>query len=149
MEKASFGAGCFWGVEAAFSKIPGVASTAVGFMGGNTESPSYGQVGTGTTGHTETMQLEFDEKKASYEKLLETFWEIHDPTRIERERQYRSVIFYHSEKQKQAAEKSKKETEKRLGKKVMTAIEPAKEFWRAEDYHQKFYEKHGGGSCHA
>lgn len=155
MEKATFGAGCFWGVEAAFMKVKGVSSTEVGFMGGSTERPSYEQVCTGKTGHTEVVQLGFDPKKVSFEELLEVFWRIHDPTTMDRQgpdigRQYRSVVFYHSERQKKIAEKKKGELDKsgKFPKPIVTAIEPAKEFYRAEEYHQKYYEKHGQASCH-
>jgi len=154
-EKATFGAGCFWGVEAAFAKVPGVVSTAVGYMGGSVKEPTYEQVCSGKTGHTEVTQVEFDPKKLSYKELLQAFWKMHDPTQLDRQgpdigRQYRSVIFYHNEKQKELAEKTKRELQEsgKFSKPIATAIEPAKEFYRAEEYHQRYHEKHGGSVCH-
>jgi peptide-methionine (S)-S-oxide reductase len=148
MDTATFGAGCFWHVEAAFRNIDGVVSTAVGFMGGKTGSPSYDDVCAGGTGHVEVVQVEFDTGKVSYNELLDVFWKIHDPTQKDRQGpdvgiQYRSVIFYHSEEQRQEALKSREELQKGMKKKIMTKIEPASRFWKAEEYHQKYFEKHG------
>ena len=155
MEKATFAAGCFWGVEDLFSKIKGVTSTMVGYSGGRAESPTYKQVSRGNTGHAESVQLEYDPEVVSYKELLDRFWEMHDPTTPNRQgpdvgSQYRSIIFYHSEEQKKEALASKERLEK-SGKyrgKVVTEIIPAQPFCRAEEYHQKYFEKMGGGSCH-
>ena len=150
-QKATFGAGCFWGVEAAFRKIPGVVDIAVGYMGGSLENPTYEDVCGNATGHAEVVEVVYDPKKVSYEELLNVFWNIHDPTQINMQgpdvgAQYRSVIFYHTEEQKMEAEKSKAElnVSGKLKKPVATAIEPASKFWRAEEYHQRYAEKHPG-----
>ena len=150
-QKATFGAGCFWGVEAAFRKIPGVVDIAVGYMGGSLENPTYEDVCGNATGHAEVVEVVYDPKKVSYEELLNVFWNIHDPTQINMQgpdvgAQYRSVIFYHTEEQKMEAEKSKAElnVSGKLKKPVATAIEPALTFWRAEEYHQRYSEKHPG-----
>ncbi len=155
MEKATFGAGCFWGVEAAFGKVEGVTSTEVGYAGGHTQNPTYEDVCSDRTGHAEVMQVSFDPDRVSYEKLLETFWRIHDPTTLNRQgpdvgSQYRSIILYHTEEQKKAAEASKAQLDAsgQYKRPVVTEIVPAGEFWRAEEYHQKYFEKHGGKSCH-
>ena len=137
--KATFGAGCFWKPEEVFGKVKGVISTAVGYMGGKTDNPSYGQVCGGSTGHAEVVQIEFDPKIISYKELLDIFWKIHDPSQLNRQgpdvgEQYRSVIFYHNQEQKKLAEESKP-------KNAFTQIVPAKKFWRAEEYHQKYMEK--------
>ena len=142
MEKATFAAGCFWGIEAAFRKVKGVISTSVGYAGGTTENPTCKQVCTGETGHAETVEIIFDPKKVSYEELLQVFWEVHDPTQLNRQgpdigTQYRSSIFYHNEKQKTAAEKSKQDQNKN----IMTEITKASEFYKAEEYHQQYHEK--------
>ena len=155
-KKATFGAGCFWGVEAAFRELEGVIDTAVGFMGGSMENPSYKDVCRKDTGHAEVCQVEFDPRQVSYEKLLEVFWKIHDPTQLNRQGpdvgdQYRSVVFYHDEKQKDAALKMKarlQKSDKYKGKKIVTGIEKSGEFYRAEEYHQKYLEKKGVKSCH-
>ena len=152
MEKAIFGAGCFWGVEAAFQKINGVIKTTVGYMGGDLKNPTYEQVCTDKTGHTEVIQIIYDSDQISYEKLLETFWEIHDPTQLNRQgpdvgKQYRSVIFYHDNKQKMIAEESKKQIQKIYSKEIVTEISPAREFYPAEEYHQKYLQKQGRTSC--
>ncbi len=151
---ATFGAGCFWGVEAAFRKVPGVVDTAVGYMGGTVKNPSYEQVCSHTTGHAEVVRVEYDPSVLSYEKLLETFWSMHDPTQVDRQgpdvgRKYRSVIFYHAPEQKRLAERSKAALEKSRRRRgvIATAIEPAGEFWRAEEYHQRYIEKRNAGSC--
>ena len=147
MEIATFGAGCFWGVEAAYQKINGVIKTIVGYMGGTTKNPSYEDVCTDKTGHAEVVQVQFDNKIVKYEELLDVFWKIHDPTQLNRQgfdigTQYRSVIFYHNEKQKILAEKSKNKQEKSK-KQIVTEIVPAKEFYKAEEYHQNYLKKQG------
>ena len=156
MEKATFGAGCFWGVEVAFGNIPGVTATAVGYEGGKTEQPSYKDVCTDQTGHAEVVELDFDPAKVSYDTILDAFFTLHDPTQLNRQgpdwgTQYRSAIFYHSEAQKEAAEKKIAELNaagRFAPKKIATKIEPAQTFWRAEEYHQKYLEKRGMASCH-
>ena len=154
MQKAMFGAGCFWGVQAAFKKLNGVHSTAVGYSGGKTENPSYKEVCSGDSGHAEVVLVEFDPGLIFYEELLKTFWECHDPISYHRQgfdfgAQYRSVIFYFSEEQKTTAEKSKQDMQKsgKFTRDIVTEIEPAGEFYRAEEYHQDYYDKRGGGSC--
>jgi peptide-methionine (S)-S-oxide reductase len=151
MEIATFGAGCFWGVEAAYQKINGVIKTIVGYMGGTTKNPSYEDVCTDKTGHAEVVQVQFDNKIVKYEELLDVFWKIHDPTQLNRQgfdigTQYRSVIFYHNEKQKILAEKSKNK-QKKSKKQIVTEIVPAKEFYKAEEYHQNYLKKQGRASC--
>lgn len=146
--KATFGAGCFWHVEEAFRKIKGVTKTTAGFMGGDVKNPGYEQVCTGKTGHAEVVQLEYDPDVVSYDELLDVFFRIHDPTQLNRQgfdvgSQYRSVIYFHNEKQKIIAEKAKKELIKK-GKKVVTGIRPAEEFYEAEEYHQKYLMKNKG-----
>jgi peptide-methionine (S)-S-oxide reductase len=155
MAIATFGAGCFWGVEAAFRQLDGVTATAVGFMGGATDHPSYRQVCTGDTGHAEVVQVEYDPSRISYDRLLELFWKSHDPTQVNRQgpdfgTQYRSVIFVHSPEQQAAAQASKvaEEASGRHGRRLATEIVPAGPFWRAEDYHQQYLEKRGLASCH-
>lgn len=154
IQKATFGAGCFWHVEEEFAKVKGVVSTSVGFMGGNTQYPTYKDVCTGNTGHAEVVHLEYDPKEVSYQKLLEIFWKIHDPTTLNRQgpdfgSQYRSAIFFHSKEQEKAAMESRE----KLGKsgtynaKIVTEITPAGEFYRAEDYHQRYAQKHSGAAC--
>jgi peptide-methionine (S)-S-oxide reductase len=152
MQKAIFGAGCFWGVEASFQKIKGVTSTIVGYMGGKTKNPTYEQVCTDKTGHVEVVQIIYDSLIVSYEKLLEIFWSIHDPTQLNRQgpdigTQYRSVIFYHSKEQKYIAEQSKQKQILGHKKEIVTEITPAKEFYSAEEYHQKYLEKNRLFSC--
>jgi peptide-methionine (S)-S-oxide reductase len=154
MEKATFGAGCFWGVEAAFRRVEGVVSTAVGFMGGTVANPTYQQVCTDRTGHAEVVQLEYDPARVSYEDLLEVFWQIHDPTQVNRQgpdvgTQYRSVIFFHTPEQEAAARASKERLEKSglYPRPLATQIVPAAEFWRAEEYHQQYLEKRGLAPC--
>ena len=149
-EKATFGAGCFWGVEAAFRKVQGVVSTAVGYSGGAFKDPTYEDVCTDETGHAEAVQVEYDSSKVSYEQLLEVLWSIHDPTTPNRQgpdigTQYRSVIFYHTPEQKAQAEASKERLQKsgRFRRPIVTEIKPASEFYRAEDYHQQYFEKRG------
>ena len=152
MEVAIFGAGCFWGVEAAYRQIEGVISTSVGFLGGTLENPTYKDVCSGTTGHAEVVRVEFDPSRVSYEQLLDVFWESHDPTTLNRQgpdigEQYRSAIFYQSEEQRQKAEKSKTEAQKQFSRPIVTEITPASEFYLAEDYHQQYLEKRGLSSC--
>lgn len=156
MEKATFGAGCFWGVEAAFAAIPGVTATAVGYEGGKLAQPTYKDVCTDTTGHAEVVEIEFDPEKVSYDQILDTFFALHDPTTLNRQgpdwgTQYRSAIFYHSPlQQAQALAKIEQLTvEGRFApKRIVTKVEPADTFWRAEEYHQKYLEKRGLASCH-
>jgi peptide-methionine (S)-S-oxide reductase len=155
MEKATFGAGCFWGVEAEFRKINGVKKTDVGYEGGHTERPTYQDVCTDKTGHAEVVQVEYDPSEVSYQDLLKVFWENHDPTQVNRQgpdtgTQYRTVIFYHTEEQQRLAEQSKKElaASGRYRRPIATEIVPATDFWRAEEYHQQYLEKRGMASCH-
>ncbi|TAJ97545.1 peptide-methionine (S)-S-oxide reductase [bacterium] len=149
-EKATFGAGCFWGIEVAFRKVQGVVSTAVGYSGGTFKDPTYEDVCTDETGHAEVVQVEYDPSQVAYEQLLEVLWSIHDPTTPNRQgpdvgTQYRSVIFYHTPEQKAQAEASKERLQKsgRFQRPIVTKIEPASEFYRAEDYHQQYFEKRG------
>jgi peptide-methionine (S)-S-oxide reductase len=153
-EKATFGAGCFWGIEETFRRVPGVVETAVGFMGGTLANPTYEDVCTGRTGHTEVVQVTYDPEKVSYRDLLNVFWNAHDPTTLNRQgpdigTQYRSVIFFHTPEQEAAARESKEEMDrsKRFKRSIVTAIQPAGEFWRAEEYHQQYFAKRGGGHC--
>ena len=155
MAKATFAAGCFWGVEATFRQLPGVLSTRVGYTGGTRTNPTYKDVCTDRTGHAEAVEVEYDPAKLSYETLLNVLWENHDPTQVNRQgpdygSQYRSAIFYHSPEQQAAALASKAALEKsgRLGKPVATQIVPAVEFFAAEDYHQQYLEKRGLAACH-
>jgi peptide-methionine (S)-S-oxide reductase len=150
-ELATFGAGCFWQVEMAFRGLPGVLDTAVGYEGGHVEHPSYEQVCSHTTGHAEVCQVEFDPERISYEELLEAFWGVHDPTQLNRQGpdvgdQYRSVIFTHSTEQEKAATRSKAHVQERFRDPVVTVIEPAKPFWRAEEYHQCYLQKRPSAS---
>ncbi|HEX4594422.1 MAG TPA: peptide-methionine (S)-S-oxide reductase MsrA [Bryobacteraceae bacterium] len=154
MEKATFGAGCFWGVEAAFRQVKGVKATAVGYMGGKLNDPTYQDVCTDRTGHAEVVQVEFDPAEVSYEELLRVFWDNHDPTTLNRQgpdtgTQYRSVIFYHTPEQEAVAKASKEALAKsgRFKKPIVTEITAAPEFWRAEDYHQQYLEKRGLAHC--
>ncbi|HHT74534.1 MAG: peptide-methionine (S)-S-oxide reductase MsrA [Methanomassiliicoccaceae archaeon] len=151
VKRATFGAGCFWGVQAAFDRIKGVVCTQVGYMGGWTEDPTYEDVCTNRTGHAEVVDLRYDPERVSYEQLLEAFWNMHDPTTPNRQgpdvgMQYRSVVFYHDEEQRRAAEAMKERLTKsgRFTRPVVTEIVPAKPFWRAEEYHQKYHERRGG-----
>jgi peptide-methionine (S)-S-oxide reductase len=153
-ETAIFGAGCFWGVEAEFRKIEGVLETEVGYSGGTKDQPTYHEVCTGKTGHAEVLRVEYDPQTVKYEKLLKVFFSIHDPTTLNRQgpdhgTQYRSVIFYTSEEQRAAAEKTKQAEAPKHHRSVVTAIEPARTFWPAEEYHQRYLEKRGeGATCH-
>ena len=148
--KATFAAGCFWHVEDLFRKTKGVKSTKVGYTGGKLAAPTYEEVCTDKTGHAEAVQVEYDPNEISYDKLLKIFWENHDPTTLNRQgpdvgSQYRSAVFYHDESQKQEAEKSKEELEKsgRYQRPIVTEVAPAPEFYKAEEYHQKYFQKHG------
>ncbi len=151
-EKATFGAGCFWGVEETFRKLKGVVSTNVGYAGGKKENPTYEDVCTDETDHAEVVEVEFDPSQISYEQLLDVFWSNHNPTTLNRQgpdvgTQYRSVIFYHAAEQKAAAEKSKMKKAARFTRPIVTQIEPAPKFWRAEEYHQRYLEKRGQSHC--
>ena len=148
MEKALFGAGCFWGVEETFCKTPGVINTLVGYSGGDTINPSYESVCQGNTNHTEVVLVEFDNSKISYEDLLMVFWKCHDPTTLNRQgpdigTQYRSAIYYYNEDQKNKSIQSKNEYAKSAGLNIVTEISKAKEFYKAEEYHQKYIQKTG------
>jgi peptide-methionine (S)-S-oxide reductase len=153
--KASFAAGCFWGVEARFREIPGVLDAAVGYMGGTTSNPTYEHVCSGQTGHAETVQLTFDDAQVSYAELLDRFFALHNPTTLNRQgpdrgTQYRSVIFWHEPEQQQAAQEKIRQVDAsgKWNSPVVTQVQPAGEFWRAEEYHQRYLEKNGGGFCH-
>jgi peptide-methionine (S)-S-oxide reductase len=156
LEKATFAAGCFWGVEAAFAAIPGVVSTAVGYEGGHFDQPTYKDVCTDQTGHAEAVELTFDSEKLAYSKLLDAFFSLHDPTTLNRQgpdagTQYRSVVFFHSPEQEAAAHAKIDEltaSDAFKTRHIVTQIEPATTFWRAEDYHQRYLEKRGQTSCH-
>jgi peptide-methionine (S)-S-oxide reductase len=151
MEKATFAAGCFWGVEATFRRTRGVGSTAVGYEGGHQENPTYQQVCTGRTGHAEVVEIDYDPDVVSYEELLEVFWDSHDPTTLDRQgpdfgSQYRSAIFFHDPKQQRGARisKEKREASGRHRSPIVTEIVPATAFYRAEEYHQHYLEERGG-----
>lgn len=151
--KATFAAGCFWGVEEVFRNTPGVISTNVGYEGGTMENPTYEDVCTDATGHAEAVELEYDPAKVSYEELLEIFWANHDPTTKNRQgpdigTQYRSVIFYHSPEQEAAAKASLQKAQARFRRPIVTEIAPASEFYRAEEYHQQYLAKRGLSHCH-
>ncbi len=155
MKKATFGAGCFWGVEEAFGRIEGVTGTAVGYLGGSLENPTYEDVCTGRTGHAEVVQVEFDPSRVSFERLLDVFWESHDPTTTNRQgpdigTQYRSAVFFHDEEQEAAASASKERVNAsgQFRRPIVTEITRATPFYRAEDYHQRYLEKRGRSSCH-
>lgn len=150
LEKATFAAGCFWGVEESFSKISGVKSTVVGYTGGELREPTYEKVCGDETGHAEAIEVEFDPSEVTYNQLLDVFWGIHDPTTEDRQgpdvgTQYRSAIFYHSEEQKMVAQKSiDKMNKEKFGGKIVTQLVPVSDFWKAEEYHQKYFEKKKG-----
>lgn len=151
--KALIGAGCFWGVQYYFDQVPGVVNTIAGYSGGHTKKPSYEDVCSHATGHAEVILIEFNVEEVSYKKLLQHFFRIHDPTQLNRQGldigdQYRSVIFYYDSEQKDVAEHSKAEVQQQYTGKVVTEISKAKEFYAAEDYHQKYAEKTGRGQCH-
>lgn len=152
MEKATFAAGCFWGVEDVFTALPGVIATRVGYTGGHKDNPTYAEVCGHDTGHAEAVEVTFDPGQITYEQLLEIFWDCHDPTQFNRQGpdigdQYRSAIFYHSEEQRRKAEESLERLDRsgRLRRSVVTVVVPAAAFWEAEAYHQKYHKKHGGG----
>lgn len=154
MAKATFGAGCFWGVEAAFRQVPGVTDVAVGYEGGTMANPTYKDVCTDQTGHAEVVEVDYDPAKVSYDQLLRVFFGIHDPTQLNRQgpdygKQYRTAIFYHDAEQEAVARKVKAELEAsgKFKRKIVTEIVPATEFYRAEEYHQRYFEKHGI-ACH-
>jgi peptide-methionine (S)-S-oxide reductase len=152
-KRATFGAGCFWGVEAAFRRLDGVTATRVGYTGGQTDNPSYEQVCSHTTGHAEVVEVTYDPDRVPYEQLLAVFWAEHDPTQLNRQGpdvgdQYRTAIFLHDDEQRAAAAESRDRVQSRLSKPVVTTIEDAPTFWPAEDYHQQFLEKRGMASCH-
>ncbi|MFH1095158.1 MAG: peptide-methionine (S)-S-oxide reductase MsrA [Candidatus Micrarchaeota archaeon] len=154
-KKATFAAGCFWGVEEAFRTVEGVVSTTVGYTGGRTINPTYEQVCEGNTGHAEAVQIEYDPKKTSYERLLTVFWASHDPTTHNRQgpdvgEQYRSVIFFHDKEQEKAAKKSKEMLDRisRFERPIVTSIEPAEKFYKAEEFHQKYLLKNDRAACH-
>ena len=154
LETATFGAGCFWGVEANFMRTPGVTETSVGYMGGKTQKPTYEDVCTGETGHAEVVHITFDPTQVRYEQLLEVFFKLHDPTTLNRQgpdigTQYRSVIFYHNQEQKSLANE-KIEALNKIGifkRKIVTTVTPAGEYWTAEEYHQKYLYKRGQSDC--
>jgi peptide-methionine (S)-S-oxide reductase len=153
LEKATFGAGCFWGVEATFRRLAGVKSTQVGYMGGSVKNPTYEQVCTDRTGHAEVLEVTYDPRVISYHDLLEVFWNNHNPTTLNRQgpdvgTQYRSVIFFHSPEQEAEARRSRDAAQARFAKPIVTEITPASEFWRAEEYHQQYLEKRGLAHCH-
>ena len=154
MEYATFAAGCFWGVEAAFRRVPGVVDAPVGYSGGTLENPTYEDVCSGRTGHAEVVRVEFDPARVSYDDLLDVFWECHDPTTLNRQgpdvgTQYRSAIFFHSPEQERVARASRDRLARSasLHRPIVTEITPAGPFYRAEEYHQRYFEKHGGGHC--
>ena len=151
-KKATFGAGCFWGVEAAFRQVDGVTATAVGYSGGTLENPTYEDVCSHTTGHAEVVEVTYDPERVSYDELLDVFWRKHDPTQLNRQGpdvgdQYRSVIFFHDSEQREAALKSKAQEQTRYPRPVVTQVEPAQTFYVAEDYHQQYLEKRGRSTC--
>ena len=152
MEFATFAAGCFWGVEAAFRRMPGVKDAIVGYTGGSTENPGYKEVCSGRTGHAEAVKVTFDPSTVTYDKLLDLFWEMHDPTTPNRQgpdigTQYRSAIFVHGPEQEAAALASKERVAGRFGRPIVTEIVPAAPFYQAEDYHQRYFEKRGVAAC--
>ena len=154
-EIATFGAGCFWGVEANFRRVPGVLDVVSGYSGGHMQNPTYRDVCTDTTGHAEVVQVTYDPSKVTYEQLLDTFWKIHDPTQVNRQgpdfgKQYRTAIFFHTPEQETAAKKSKQALEAtgKFRHPIATEITPAGQFWPAEEYHQRYLEKRGVSSCH-
>jgi peptide-methionine (S)-S-oxide reductase len=152
LERATFAAGCFWGVEAAFRQIEGVVQTSVGYTGGNTPDPSYEHVCSGSTGHAEAVEVWFDPAVLGYTELLNAFWSMHDPTTLNRQgwdfgTQYRSAIFFHDQGQERLATDSRDQHQKTLRRTIATEIVPASTFYDAEDYHQRYFEKHGGAAC--
>jgi peptide-methionine (S)-S-oxide reductase len=154
MEKATFAGGCFWGVEHLFNQVPGVIEAVSGYAGGSRENPTYERVCSGRTGHAEAVEVTYDPAKVSYELLLNTFWNMHDPTTLNRQgpdfgHQYRSAIFFHNAGQEKAALKSKQDAQAHFKRPIVTEIVPATRFWPAEEYHQRYFDKHPGhNSCH-
>jgi peptide-methionine (S)-S-oxide reductase len=153
LEKATLGAGCFWGVEATYRRLAGVKETQVGYMGGKLKSPTYKDVCTDSTGHAEVLEVTFDPEVISYHDILEVFWDNHNPTTLNRQgpdvgTQYRSAIFYHSPEQEAEAKASRDAAQSRFPRPIVTEITPATEFWRAEEYHQQYLEKRGLSQCH-
>jgi peptide-methionine (S)-S-oxide reductase len=153
LEKATFAAGCFWGVEAAFRRLAGVKATQVGYIGGKMDRPSYEQVCTDRTGHAEAVEVTFDPKVISYHDLLDVFWSNHNPTTLNRQgpdvgTQYRSAIFFHSPEQETEAKASREAAQSNFSRPIVTLIEPAPTFWAAEEYHQQYLEKRGLAHCH-
>jgi peptide-methionine (S)-S-oxide reductase len=153
MAQATFGAGCFWGVESFFREVPGVIDAVSGYAGGQTQNPTYRDVCSDRTGHAEVVQVTFDPQTVSYEALLDVFFRNHDPTQLNRQgpdvgTQYRSAIFFHSPEQERAARAKKEALAGRFKRPIVTSIEPAPAFWRAEEYHQRYFEKNGLPSCH-
>ncbi len=154
MEKATFGAGCFWGVEATFREVDGVTDVAVGYAGGQLDRPTYRQVCSSATGHAEVVEVDFDPDKVSFEALLEVFWNCHDPTTLNRQgpdvgTQYRSAVYFHGPEQEATASAMKRSLDEsaRFTRPIVTEITQASAFWRAEEYHQRYFEKNGGGHC--
>ena len=154
-ETATFGAGCFWGVEAGFQRVPGVIEAVSGYSGGHLANPTYKDVCTDQTGHAEVVQVTFDPEKVSYEQLLDVFFQMHDPTQVNRQgpdfgTQYRTAIFFHTPEQETKARKAKQalEASGKFRRPIATEITPAGPFWRAEEYHQKYLEKRGQANCH-
>jgi peptide-methionine (S)-S-oxide reductase len=154
MEKATFAGGCFWGVEHLFNEIPGVSDAVSGYAGGNRDNPTYEQVCSGRTGHAEAVEVTYDPAKVSYEELLNAFWNMHDPTTLNRQgpdhgHQYRSAIFFNSPEQERIAIESKERAQAYFDRPIVTEVVPLTKFWPAEDYHQRYFEKHSGHySCH-
>jgi peptide-methionine (S)-S-oxide reductase len=153
-KKAMFGAGCFWGVETAFRRVPGVVDVAVGYSGGTTEGPTYRDVCSGRTSHAEVVEVDYDPEKVTYDHLLDVFWSIHDPTTLNRQgpdvgTQYRSAIFYADDEQEAAAlaSRDRAQASGRFRRPIVTEITPASPFYRAEEYHQRYHEKHGMAGC--
>ena len=152
-QTATFAAGCFWGVEAAFRQVPGVINAVSGYTGGHLDNPSYRQVCNHSTGHAEAVEVTFDPQRVSYDELLNVFWQIHDPTQLNRQGpdvgdQYRSAVFTHSPEQQSAAIASRDREQSRHKRPIVTQIVPAPKFWAAEEYHQRYFEKNGGVACH-
>ena len=154
MEKATFAGGCFWGVEHLFNQTPGVIEAVSGYAGGNRDHPTYEQVCSGRTGHAEAVEVTYDPDKVSYKELLNAFWNMHDPTTLNRQgpdfgHQYRSVIFFHNPEQEREARQSRQEAQRYFDRPIVTEIVPIDRFWRAEEYHQRYFDKHPGhASCH-
>jgi peptide-methionine (S)-S-oxide reductase len=152
-QKATFAAGCFWGVEAAFRRLPGVLDVLSGYTAGHVDNPSYSQVCGHTTGHAEAVEVTFDPQRIDYDQLLNLFWQIHDPTQLNRQGpdvgdQYRSAIFTHGSEQERAAIASRDREQSKHARRIVTQILPAPRFWPAEEYHQRYFEKNGGAACH-